>query len=65
MMPSQTRPSAAVDTVASVCRVGSRTVNLEAIVASGDGDSGNVSRALLGGTVRAALVWVSGPWYGP
>ena len=51
--------------MALVCHVGSRTVNLEAIVASGDGDSGNVSRALLGGTVRAALVWVSGPWYGP
>jgi len=54
-----------VDTVASVCCVGSRTMNPEAIVASGDGDSGNVSRALLGGTVRAVLVWVSGPWYGP
>ena len=65
MMPSQTRPSVAVDTVASVRRVGSEAVNPEAIVASADGDCGNVSRVLLGGTVRAAVVWVSGPWYDP
>jgi hypothetical protein len=65
MMPSQTRSSAAVDIVASVRRVGSEVVNPEAIVASVGGDCGNVSRVLLGGTVRAVVVWVSGPWYGP
>jgi len=65
MMPSQTRPSAAVDTVASVCRVGSGAVNSEATVASGGSGCGNVSRVPPGGIVRAAVVWVSGPWYDP
>lgn len=65
MMPSQTRPSVAVDIVASARRVGSGAGNPEAIVASVGGDCGNVSRVLLGDTVRAVVVWVSGPWYGP
>ena len=64
MMQSRTRPSVAVGTVASVCRVGLGSVNLAAIVASGDIGCGNVS-VLLGRTVRAAVVWVSGPWYDP
>jgi hypothetical protein len=51
--------------VASVRRVGSGAVNPEAIVASANGGSGNVSRVLLGGIVRAAAVRVSGPWYDP
>lgn len=65
MKPSQTRPWAAMDTVTSARRVGSEAVNPEATVASAESDYDNVSRVLSRGIVRAAVVWVSGPWYDP